>query len=209
MIECGNPTKSAQPPMIGRAPGATSGTLNIPGLSSFNLTSPNGRRSARAPARHDRGGHHSAYLNEHHGCMRPRTVWRQMGRENLRPRAVWYGGYREMGLAGAVRGRAWTTTTQPEGTPIDRTTWSSGTSRRHDRISCGCRLLRTSRRGAASSTARLSPTSSRVGSSGGASPHPWRPIFCPAASKAPLVSDQTAKHVREPLHSFAATSNSN
>jgi transposase InsO family protein len=52
--------------------------------------------------------------NEHHQVYGPRKVWKQMGRENLhaarcRVRRL----MREMGLAGAVRGRAWTTTTQP------------------------------------------------------------------------------------------------
>jgi transposase InsO family protein len=49
---------------------------------------------------------------EHHPVYGPRKVWRQMGRENLdaarcRVRRL----MREMGLSGAVRGRAWTTTT--------------------------------------------------------------------------------------------------
>jgi transposase InsO family protein len=44
----------------------------------------------------------------------PRKVWKQMGRENLRAaRCRVRRLMREMGLAGAVRGRAWTTTTQP------------------------------------------------------------------------------------------------
>ena len=50
---------------------------------------------------------------EHRQVYGPRKVWRQMGRENLyaarcRVRRL----MREMGLSGAVRGRAWTTTTQ-------------------------------------------------------------------------------------------------
>ena len=50
---------------------------------------------------------------EHRQVYGPRKVWRQMGRENLyaarcRVRRL----MREMGLFGAVRGRAWTTTTQ-------------------------------------------------------------------------------------------------
>ena len=45
----------------------------------------------------------------------PRKVWRQMGRENLRvARCRVRRLMREMGLAGAVRGRAWTTTTQAQ-----------------------------------------------------------------------------------------------
>ena len=51
--------------------------------------------------------------DEHHQVYGPRKVWKQMGREGLhaarcRVRRL----MREMGLAGAVRGRAWMTTTQ-------------------------------------------------------------------------------------------------
>jgi putative transposase len=50
---------------------------------------------------------------EHHQVYGPRKVWRQMGRENLRAaRCRVRRLMREMGLAGAVRGRAWVTTTQ-------------------------------------------------------------------------------------------------
>jgi len=50
---------------------------------------------------------------ENHRVYGPRKVWKQMGREGLhearcRVRRL----MREMGLVGAVRGRAWTTTTQ-------------------------------------------------------------------------------------------------
>ena len=52
--------------------------------------------------------------NEHHQVYGPRKVWRQMGREHLRAaRCRVRRLMREMGLAGAVRGRAWVTTTQP------------------------------------------------------------------------------------------------
>jgi putative transposase len=54
---------------------------------------------------------------EHHQVYGPRKVWRQMGRENLRvARCRVRRLMREMGLTGAVRGRAWITTThsQPE-----------------------------------------------------------------------------------------------
>jgi transposase InsO family protein len=52
---------------------------------------------------------------EHHQVYGPRKVWKQMGREGLhearcRVRRL----MRQMGLAGAVRGRAWTVTTQPD-----------------------------------------------------------------------------------------------
>jgi putative transposase len=52
---------------------------------------------------------------ENHQVYGPRKVWRQMGRENLRAaRCRVRRLMREMGLAGAVRGRAWTTTTQSQ-----------------------------------------------------------------------------------------------
>jgi putative transposase len=50
---------------------------------------------------------------ENHQVYGPRKVWKQMGRENLRAaRCRVRRLMREMGLAGAVRGRAWTTTTE-------------------------------------------------------------------------------------------------
>src|SRR3979490_1438691 len=52
---------------------------------------------------------------EHFQVYGPRKVWRQMGREGLRvARCRVRRLMREMGLAGAVRGRAWVTTTQPD-----------------------------------------------------------------------------------------------
>jgi putative transposase len=53
--------------------------------------------------------------DEHHRVYGPRKVWKQMGREGLRvARCRVRRLMREMGLAGAVRGRAWVTTTQPD-----------------------------------------------------------------------------------------------
>ena len=50
---------------------------------------------------------------EHHRVYGPRKVWKQMGREGLREaRCRVRRLMREMGLAGAVRGRAWVVTTQ-------------------------------------------------------------------------------------------------
>ena len=50
---------------------------------------------------------------ENHQVYGPRKVWKQMGRENLRAaRCRVRRLMREMGLAGAMRGRAWTTTTE-------------------------------------------------------------------------------------------------
>jgi len=55
--------------------------------------------------------------NEHHQVYGPRKVWRQLGRENLRAaRCRVRRLMRDMGLSGAVRGRAWTTTTQSKST---------------------------------------------------------------------------------------------
>jgi putative transposase len=51
--------------------------------------------------------------HENRSVYGPRKVWRQMGREGLREaRCRVRRLMREMGLVGAVRGRAWTTTTQ-------------------------------------------------------------------------------------------------
>src|SRR2546428_10707506 len=53
--------------------------------------------------------------NEHHQVYGPRKGWRQMGRENLREaRCRVRRLMREMGLVGAVCGRASTTTTQSQ-----------------------------------------------------------------------------------------------
>src|SRR5205823_14632876 len=52
---------------------------------------------------------------EHFQVYGPRKVWRQMGREGLRvARCRVRRLMRKMGLAGAVRGRAWVTTTQSQ-----------------------------------------------------------------------------------------------
>jgi putative transposase len=52
---------------------------------------------------------------ENHCVYGPRKVWRQMGREHLRvARCRVRRLMRELGLAGAVRGRAWVTTTQAD-----------------------------------------------------------------------------------------------
>jgi transposase InsO family protein len=52
---------------------------------------------------------------DHHRVYGPRKVWKQMGREGLREaRCRVRRLMRELGLAGAVRGRAWTTTTDSQ-----------------------------------------------------------------------------------------------
>ena len=59
--------------------------------------------------------------NENQQVYGPRKVWKQMGREGLRAaRCRVRRLMREMGLAGAVRGRAWITTTQPAPEATDR-----------------------------------------------------------------------------------------
>jgi transposase InsO family protein len=53
--------------------------------------------------------------NEHHQVYGPRKIWKQMGREGLRvARCRVRRLMRALGLAGAVRGRAWVTTTQAD-----------------------------------------------------------------------------------------------
>jgi transposase InsO family protein len=73
------------------------------------------RRSARALRDEDLRAIIRRIWTENHQVYGPRKVWKQMGREGLRAaRCRVRRLMREMGLAGAVRGRAWTTTTQPE-----------------------------------------------------------------------------------------------
>jgi putative transposase len=75
------------------------------------------RRSARVQRDEELRAIIRRIWTEHFQVYGPRKVWRQMGRENLRvARCRVRRLMREMGLAGAVRGRAWVTTThsQPE-----------------------------------------------------------------------------------------------
>jgi len=72
------------------------------------------RRSARAQQDDVLRAIIQRIWDENHRVYGPRKVWKQMGREHLRAaRCRVRRLMREMGLAGAVRGRAWTTTTQP------------------------------------------------------------------------------------------------
>ena len=71
------------------------------------------RRSARAQRDDELRAIIRRIWTEHHQVYGPRKVWRQMGREKLRAaRCRVRRLMREMGLAGATRGRAWVTTTQ-------------------------------------------------------------------------------------------------
>ena len=81
------------------------------------------KAAQRDPARRSARAQRDAVLRaiirriwtEHHQVYGPRKVWRQMGREGLRvARCRVRRLMRELGLAGAVRGRAWTTTTQSQ-----------------------------------------------------------------------------------------------
>jgi transposase InsO family protein len=73
------------------------------------------KRSARAQHDEELRAIIRRIWTEHHQVYGPRKVWRQMGRENLRAaRCRVRRLMRAMGLAGAVRGRAWTTTTQAQ-----------------------------------------------------------------------------------------------
>jgi putative transposase len=57
----------------------------------------------------------------HHQVYGPRTVWRQLRRETIEvARCTVRRLMRVMGLVGAVRGRAWTTTTDASGEPDRR-----------------------------------------------------------------------------------------
>src|SRR5262249_48827713 len=73
------------------------------------------RRSARARRDEALRAIIRRIWNEHHQGYGPRKVWKQMGREGLRAaRCRVRRLMREMGLAGAVRGRAGITTTQSQ-----------------------------------------------------------------------------------------------
>ena len=75
------------------------------------------RRSARAQRDDELRAIIRRIWTEHHQVYGSRKVWRQMGRENLRAaRCRVRRLMREMGLTGAVRGRAWVTTTQADPT---------------------------------------------------------------------------------------------
>jgi len=74
-----------------------------------------GRRSARAQRDDVLRAIIRRIWTENFQVYGPRQVWRQMGREGLRAaRCRVRRLMREMGLAGAVRGRAWVTTTQAQ-----------------------------------------------------------------------------------------------
>jgi transposase InsO family protein len=73
------------------------------------------RRSARALRDDELCAIIGRIWNENHQVYGPRKVWRQMGREGLRvARCRVRRLMRKMGLAGAVRGRAWVMTTQSQ-----------------------------------------------------------------------------------------------
>jgi transposase InsO family protein len=72
-----------------------------------------GRRSARAHRDEVLRGEIQRVFDEHHHVYGPRKVWKQLRRDGLRVARCTVGRLmRAMGLAGAVRGRAWITTTQ-------------------------------------------------------------------------------------------------
>ena len=76
------------------------------------------RRSARARRDEDLRAHVQRVWNDHHQVYGPRKVWRQLRREQVAvARCTVERIMRDLGLRGAVRGRAWTTTT--EAAPAD------------------------------------------------------------------------------------------
>ena len=78
--------------------------------------------------------------HENFGVYGPRKVWRQLRREGHRvARCTVERLMRAMGLAGAVRGRAWTVTTQSQPALIVRPIWSIAPSWRSGQTSSGCR----------------------------------------------------------------------
>jgi len=80
------------------------------------------RRSARAQRDDTLRVEIQRVYDEHHQVYGPRKVWKQLRREGIRAaRCTVERLMRAMGLAGAVRGRAWVTTTQASdgGRPSD------------------------------------------------------------------------------------------
>jgi putative transposase len=81
------------------------------------------RRAARARRDEELQAIIRRIWTEHHAVYGPRKVWKQMGREGLRvARCRVRRLMRALGFAGAVRGRAWVTTTQADpaaGRPSD------------------------------------------------------------------------------------------
>ncbi len=72
-----------------------------------------GRRSARAQRDDTLRVEIQRVFDEHHQVYGPRKVWKQLRREGIRVARCTVGRLmRAMGVAGAVRGRAWITTTQ-------------------------------------------------------------------------------------------------
>lgn len=73
------------------------------------------RRAARARRDDDLRAHIRRVWTEHFQVYGPRKVWRQLRREGIAvARCTIRRLMRQMGLAGAVRGRAWITTTRPD-----------------------------------------------------------------------------------------------
>src|SRR5438128_12683001 len=129
------------------------------------------RRSARAQRDDELRAIIRRIWTEHFHVYGPRQVWRQMGREHLRiARCRVRRLMREMGLTGAVRGRAWVTTTRSQPT-VDRPgdlVDPNFTGRA--RISSGSPISPMLRPGAALSNSTLQSTFLRGASSPGESP---------------------------------------
>jgi putative transposase len=105
--------------------------------------------------------------DENHQVYGPRKVWKQLKREGFRVARCTVGRLmRDMGVRGAVRGRAWITTTHAgEGARPRDLVDRQFVATRPD--SSGYRTSRMSRRGAASCSSPSSSTCSRGASSAG------------------------------------------
>ena len=118
-----------------------------------------------------------------------RKVWRQLRRETIEvARCTVARLMRQMGLKGAVRGKAVRTTISDRSTPcpVDRV---NRQFRARDRMHSGCRTSPTSRPGRASSTSPSSSTRLRGASSAGGSParHAPTSFSMPSSRRSTIV----------------------
>ncbi len=109
----------------------------------------------------------------------PRKVWRELRRGGVDvARCTVERLMRAMGVAGVVRGRAWSRPPSLSPLLIVPAIWSTASFRPRGRISSGCRTSRTWRRGRALSTSRSSSMSLPAGLSAGACPRRCGRISC-------------------------------
>jgi putative transposase len=126
--------------------------------------------------------------DEHHQVYGLRKVWKQLRREGIRARCTVERLIRAMGLAGAVRGRAWVTTTQARdgGRPADLVERQFVATRPNQRWVSDFAYVATR---AASSTSRSSSTCSHDGPWAGACRRRCAPTSCSTRWSRPFARD--------------------